>query len=102
MRRNRRKSIVQNIRSTTPFARNAAIAAGNSGDARFRPLLERLKYLCIACTNLDEFFEIRAATMHHAQDFGVPLPPDGLTLATVLKRIHERNAEQDAKDARER
>jgi polyphosphate kinase len=57
------------------------------------PLLERLKYLCIACTNLDEFFEIRAATMHHAQDFGVPLPPDGLTPATVLKRIHERTAQ---------
>ena len=57
------------------------------------PLLERLKYLCISCTNLDEFFEIRAATMRHAQDFGVPLPPDGLTPATVLKRIHERTAE---------
>lgn len=57
------------------------------------PLLERLKYLCISCTNLDEFFEIRAATMRHAQDFGVPLPPDGLTPATVLRRIHERTAQ---------
>src|SRR5688572_15034642 len=52
------------------------------------PLLERLRYLCISCTNLDEFFEIRAATVRHAQDFGVPPGPDGLPPATVLKRIH--------------
>ncbi|MCA1714172.1 MAG: RNA degradosome polyphosphate kinase, partial [Gammaproteobacteria bacterium] len=57
------------------------------------PLLERLRYLCISCTNLDEFFEIRAATVRHAQDFGVPVPPDGLSPATVLKRIHDRAAE---------
>ncbi len=57
------------------------------------PLLERLKYLCISCTNLDEFFEIRAATVRHAQDFGAPVPPDGLAPTTVLKRIHDRAAE---------
>ncbi|MHC9085534.1 polyphosphate kinase 1 [Luteimonas sp. RIT-PG2_3] len=57
------------------------------------PLLERLRYLCISCTNLDEFFEIRAATVRHAQDFGVTIQPDGLAPATVLKRIHERAAE---------
>ena len=34
------------------------------------PLLERLRYLCISCTNLDEFFEIRAATVRQALDFG--------------------------------
>ena len=53
------------------------------------PLLERLRYLCISCTNLDEFFEIRAATVRHAQDFGVPPGPDGMAPATVLKRIHD-------------
>lgn len=57
------------------------------------PLLERLRYLCISCTNLDEFFEIRAATVQHAQDFGMPLPADGLSPVTVLKRIHDRAAE---------
>src|SRR5688572_5274402 len=57
------------------------------------PLLERLCYLCISCTNLDEFFEIRAATVRHAQDFGVPPSADGMAPATVLKRIHDRAAE---------
>jgi polyphosphate kinase len=57
------------------------------------PLLERLRYLCISCTNLDEFFEIRAAAVRHAQDFGGPGAPDGLAPATVLKRIHERATE---------
>ena len=57
------------------------------------PLLERLRFLCISCTNLDEFFEIRAATVRHAQDFEMPAGPDGLAPATVLRRIHERAAE---------
>ena len=57
------------------------------------PLLERLRYLCISCTNLDEFFEIRAGTLRPAQDLGVPPGPDGLSPATVLARIHDRAAE---------
>ena len=57
------------------------------------PLLERLRFLCISCTNLDEFFEIRAATVRHAQDFGAPIAADGLSPATVLRRIHDRAAE---------
>ncbi|TAK38365.1 MAG: polyphosphate kinase 1 [Lysobacteraceae bacterium] len=57
------------------------------------PLLERLRFLCISCTNLDEFFEIRAATVRHAQDFEMPPAPDGLSPGVVLRRIHERAAE---------
>ncbi len=57
------------------------------------PLLERLRFLCISCTNLDEFFEIRAATVRHAQDFSLPVAADGLTPATLMKRIHDRAAE---------
>ena len=56
------------------------------------PLLERLRYLCISCTNLDEFFEIRAGTLRHAQDLGLAPGADGLAPATVLARIHDRAA----------
>ncbi len=54
------------------------------------PLLERLRYLCISCTNLDEFFEIRAATVRHALEFGGPSSPDGIPPAQALKLIHEK------------
>src|SRR5690606_35479623 len=57
------------------------------------PLLERLRFLCISCTNLDEFFEIRAATVRHAQDFSVPFAADGIPPAVLLRRIHDRAAE---------
>lgn len=57
------------------------------------PLLERLRYLCISCTNLDEFFEIRAATVRTALQFGGPLPPDGIPPARALELIHDKAAE---------
>ena len=56
------------------------------------PLLERLRFLCISCTNLDEFFEIRAATVRHALDFGLPAAADGMSPATILNRIHDQAA----------
>lgn len=57
------------------------------------PLLERLRFLCISCTNLDEFFEIRAATVRHAMDFGVPAAADGMSPASILLKIHDRAAQ---------
>ncbi len=54
------------------------------------PLLERLRFLCISCTNLDEFFEIRVAGVHHMQEYHLPLPPDAIAPATLLGLIHER------------
>jgi polyphosphate kinase len=57
------------------------------------PLLERLRFLCISCTNLDEFFEIRGGSVRHAMEFGGPLAADGLAPATLLNRIHDRAAE---------
>ncbi|RBL62207.1 RNA degradosome polyphosphate kinase, partial [Xanthomonas oryzae pv. oryzae] len=56
------------------------------------PLLERLRFLCISCTNLDEFFEIRAATVRHAQEFGLPPAPDGLSPTAILNAVHDRAA----------
>ncbi len=44
------------------------------------PLLERVKYLAITASNLDEFFEIRVAgLLQHLEDGLVEPGPDGLT-----------------------
>jgi polyphosphate kinase len=53
------------------------------------PLLERLRFLAIACSNLDEFFEIRVAGLKFSGQPG----PDGLAASEVLKRIRERTSE---------
>ena len=57
------------------------------------PLLERLRYLCISCTNLDEFFEIRGGAVRHAVELNLPAGVDGLAPAALLERIHARAAE---------
>src|SRR5689334_18542989 len=58
------------------------------------PLLERLRFLWISCTNLDEFFEIRVASLMQQQRFGGWVPgPDAMTPEEALARIHERARE---------
>ncbi|WP_372522040.1 polyphosphate kinase 1 [Sulfuricaulis sp.] len=53
------------------------------------PLLERLKFLCISSTNLDEFFEIRVARLHEQVASGsVQAGPDNLLPQEVLKQIN--------------
>lgn len=55
------------------------------------PLLERLRYLCISCTNLDEFFEVRVAVLREQLSLNEPRPgPDALPPAEALARIRER------------
>ena len=52
------------------------------------PLLERLKFLCISSSNLDEFFEIRFAGLREQQAFGVSQPrPDALSVSEQIRRI---------------
>jgi polyphosphate kinase len=65
------------------------------------PLMERLKFLAIYVTNLDEFFQIRVAGVHDQIDARVDSRgPDGLTPAEVLRAIHETVRSQDVRHAR--
>jgi polyphosphate kinase len=54
------------------------------------PLLERLRFLCISVRNLDEFFEVRVASLKHWIAYGEARPgPDGMPLGDVLARVRE-------------
>jgi polyphosphate kinase len=54
------------------------------------PLLERLKFLAITFSNLDEFFMIRVAGLHEQLEQGeAERSPDGLTPRQQLARIGE-------------
>ncbi|MGH8657333.1 MAG: polyphosphate kinase 1 [Gammaproteobacteria bacterium] len=54
------------------------------------PLLERLKFLCIVSSNLDEFYEIRVAGLKQQVAFGaVQTGPDNYSAVEQLKRISE-------------
>ena len=55
------------------------------------PLLERLKYLCIVSSNLDEFFEIRVAGLKEQFNLaGVPAGADGMDARQTLKLVREQ------------
>ncbi|VAX08787.1 Polyphosphate kinase [hydrothermal vent metagenome] len=52
------------------------------------PLLERLRFVCIACCNLDEFFEVRVAGLKEQAAYGsVQTGPDNLLPQEALRQI---------------
>ncbi|MDX1404219.1 MAG: polyphosphate kinase 1 [Woeseiaceae bacterium] len=56
------------------------------------PLLERLRFLCISCTNLDEFFEVRVAGLKQRQEIGAPSAgPDKIAPQALLDEIRQRS-----------
>jgi len=59
--------------------------------ADHHPLLERVKFLAIVGSNLDEFFMVRVATLRKRQRAGLEqVSPDGLTVSQQLAAIRER------------
>jgi polyphosphate kinase len=54
------------------------------------PLLERVKFLAIYASNLDEFFMVRVAGLHDQVDAGIDARgPDGLSPSETIERIAE-------------
>ncbi len=55
------------------------------------PLLERLRFLCIASTNMDEFFEIRVAGLKQRIELGVThTGPDNRSPQEVMRAVSTR------------
>jgi polyphosphate kinase len=65
------------------------------------PLLERVKFLAIHTSNLDEYFQIRVAGLKEQVAAGVAVTsPDGMTPTEQLERIRESADEQAARVVR--
>jgi len=68
---------------------------------RRQPLLERMKFLAIFASNLDEFYMVRVAGLKRRLEMGLAVRgPDGLTTRETLMMIGERSRELVARQAR--
>jgi len=66
------------------------------------PLLERVKFLSIYTTNLDEFFMVRVAGLHDQVEAGIDARgPDGLAPSEAIERIMDRTRELALRQSRE-
>src|SRR5208282_6097880 len=60
-----------------------------SGNTR-NPLLERVRFLAISGSNLDEFYRVRVAGLHEQAATGIlELSPDGMTPKQKVQKISE-------------
>ncbi len=74
---NREMSLLEFNRRVLAQAKNPTI-----------PLLERLKYLCISSSNMDEFVEVRLASLYElAEDPNALTTPDELPPKKVINRL---------------
>src|SRR5215207_5333822 len=65
------------------------------------PLLERLKFLAIVSSNLDEFFMVRVAGLHDQIDAGIEKPlQDGRTPTETLKALRKVVREHNVRQSK--
>jgi polyphosphate kinase len=87
---------VVRVSDTSPINRELSLLAFNrrvlalAEDAGV-PLLERLRFLCIVGSNLDEFFEIRVAGLK--EQLRAKMPPAGMTLQSMRTLLTEVSAD---------
>src|SRR5579875_586772 len=63
------------------------------GEDKTLPVLERMKFLAIFASNLDEFYMVRVAGLKRRADMGLQVPsPDGLSPREVLTALAEHTA----------
>ncbi len=79
-----RNALLNRELSWLAFNQRVFEEAANQGN----PLLERVKFFCIASSNLDEFFEVRVAGLRQQVAGEITeLTPDGLTPAQTLRAV---------------